>query len=175
MKYKFRENSSRIALEHIVTILIAVFSCAYKGKTTQFSMFSSCHRTTVAHFLNHGTMNEQIGKVAQIVIYILRHAKVKTQDILLRRGNFCAILQFCSFIAWKMGQSGTWPYHSGGCHQQNLPGSASYRKADFLFRWRYRLVKDKALVTGFASDRGRAFCSLSYKWANQSNCTRNGQ
>jgi len=59
MKYKFCENFSRIALGHIVTILIAVFSCAYKGKTTQFSMFSSCHRTTVAHFLNHGKWDSQ--------------------------------------------------------------------------------------------------------------------
>lgn len=59
MKYKFCENFSRIALGHIMTILIAVFSCAYKAKTTQFSMFSSCHRTTVAHFLNHGKWDSQ--------------------------------------------------------------------------------------------------------------------
>ena len=54
MKYKFCENFGRIALGHIMTILIAVFSCAYQAKTTQFSMFGSCHRTTVARFLNHG-------------------------------------------------------------------------------------------------------------------------
>lgn len=59
LKYKFCENFSRVALGHIMTILIAVFSCAYKAKTTQFSMFSSCHRTTVAHFLNHGKWDSQ--------------------------------------------------------------------------------------------------------------------
>ncbi|MBP5718207.1 MAG: transposase [Abditibacteriota bacterium] len=41
-------------IKHIMAILIAVFSRGYKGKTVQFAQSSPYHRTTVAHFLNHG-------------------------------------------------------------------------------------------------------------------------
>ncbi len=41
----------RIVLGHIMTILIAVFSYGYRGKTTQMSAVSEKHRTTIAHFL----------------------------------------------------------------------------------------------------------------------------
>ena len=37
-----------------MAILIAVFSLGYKGKTVQFAKASSCHRTTIAYFLNKG-------------------------------------------------------------------------------------------------------------------------
>lgn len=37
-----------------MSILISVFISGYHGKTTDFSKNSSCHRTTIAHFLNNG-------------------------------------------------------------------------------------------------------------------------
>ena len=48
----------RLVLRHIMSILIAVFMLGYKGKTTQMSEESEAHRTTVAHFLNHGNWND---------------------------------------------------------------------------------------------------------------------
>ena len=54
LKNHFCEALTKIALKHIMTILITAFCCGYKGKTTQFAQASAAHRTTVAHFLNHG-------------------------------------------------------------------------------------------------------------------------
>ena len=50
----------RIVLGHIMAIMIAVFSTGYKGKVSQMSDFSPRHRTTVAHFLNHGVWEEEL-------------------------------------------------------------------------------------------------------------------
>ncbi len=61
-----------------MTILCAVFSLGYGGKTTQMSMVSEKHRTTIVHFLNHGrwddTVLEQILK-AQVVRVIYAEAE----------------------------------------------------------------------------------------------------
>ncbi len=68
----------RIVLGHIMSILIAVFSYGYRGKTTQMSEVSEKHRTTIAHFLNHGrwedTVLEQVLK-AQVVQVIYKEAE----------------------------------------------------------------------------------------------------
>lgn len=78
----------RIILSHIKTILVAVFSIGYGGKTTQISTASKKHRTTIAHFLNHGcweddvperilkehvvqTIYEEAGRSGKPVIYIV--------------------------------------------------------------------------------------------------------
>jgi len=61
-----------------MTILIAVFSFGYRGKTTQMSTVSEKHRTTIAHFLNHGCWDdnalEQVLK-AQVVRVIYEEAQ----------------------------------------------------------------------------------------------------
>ena len=41
-----------------MAILISVFSLGYHGKTIDFEKYSSCHRTTVAHFLNKGKWDD---------------------------------------------------------------------------------------------------------------------
>lgn len=43
-----------------MSILIAVFMYGYKGKTINFALCSSCHRTTLAHFLNEGKWDSDI-------------------------------------------------------------------------------------------------------------------
>ena len=35
-----------------MSILISIFISGYYGKTTDFAKNSSCHRTTIAHFLS---------------------------------------------------------------------------------------------------------------------------
>ena len=45
---------SHTVMKHILAIVISVFSAGYHGKTVDFEKNSPCHRTTIAHFLNHG-------------------------------------------------------------------------------------------------------------------------
>ena len=42
--------SNRV-IGHFMSILISIFISGYHGKTTDFAQNSSCHRTTIAHFL----------------------------------------------------------------------------------------------------------------------------
>ena len=43
-----------------MSILISIFILGYHGKTTDFAKNSSCHRTTIAHFLNHGKWDDSL-------------------------------------------------------------------------------------------------------------------
>ena len=43
-----------------MSILISIFLSGYHGKTTDFAKNSSCHRTTIAHFLNSGKWDESL-------------------------------------------------------------------------------------------------------------------
>ena len=36
------------------------FHSGYHGKTTDFAKYSSCHRTTIAHFLNSGKWDDSL-------------------------------------------------------------------------------------------------------------------
>lgn len=58
-RYSFCKIIGHTALKHILSILIAVFRCGYKGKTVQFAQASSCHRTTIAHFLSRGKWDSE--------------------------------------------------------------------------------------------------------------------
>ena len=49
---------SYTVIKHILSILISVFSMGYNGKTVDFEKYSSCHRTTIAHFLNNGKWDD---------------------------------------------------------------------------------------------------------------------
>lgn len=43
-----------------MSILLSIFAAGYHGKTTDFAKNSSCHRTTVAHFLNDGKWDDTL-------------------------------------------------------------------------------------------------------------------
>ncbi len=43
-----------------MSILSSIFISGYHGKTTDFAQNSSCHRTTIAHFLNFGKWDDTI-------------------------------------------------------------------------------------------------------------------
>ena len=51
--------SNRV-MKHLMSILISIFISGYHGKTTDFSCNSSCHRTTIAHFLNCGKWDDSL-------------------------------------------------------------------------------------------------------------------
>ena len=48
---------SDVYIRHLMTIIVSVFLYGYHGKTVDFARVSPAHRTTVAHFLNHGKWN----------------------------------------------------------------------------------------------------------------------
>ena len=47
-------------INHLISILISIFISGYHGKTTDFAKNSSCHRTTIAHFLNSGKWDDPL-------------------------------------------------------------------------------------------------------------------
>ena len=51
--------SNRV-INHLISILISIFISGYHGKTTDFAKNSSCHRTTIAHFLNSGKWDDSL-------------------------------------------------------------------------------------------------------------------
>lgn len=51
--------SNRI-IKHLMSILMSVFIDGYHGKMTDIAKNSSCHRTTIAYFLNHGTWDDSL-------------------------------------------------------------------------------------------------------------------
>ncbi len=59
-KINLTEKLSKVYISHIITILIAIFSIGYRGKTVDFETHSNHHRTTIAHFLNKGKWDETI-------------------------------------------------------------------------------------------------------------------
>lgn len=78
LNLKLEQHFRRLVLSHIMTILIAIFFFGHRGKTTPMSQVSEKHRTTIAHFLNHGCWDdavlEQILK-AHVVQTIYEEAK----------------------------------------------------------------------------------------------------
>jgi len=46
-------------IKHIMAILIGMMTIGYRGKTVDFARNSPHHRTTIAHFLNHGKWDEE--------------------------------------------------------------------------------------------------------------------
>ena len=51
--------SSRV-INHLMSIQISIFISGYHGKTTDFAKNSSCHRITIAHFLNSGKWDDSL-------------------------------------------------------------------------------------------------------------------
>ncbi|MDO4945738.1 MAG: transposase [Ruminococcus sp.] len=48
---KFTNITPEKYLQHIISIIIAIFCLGYKGKTVNFELYSDCHRTTISRFL----------------------------------------------------------------------------------------------------------------------------
>ena len=63
-----------------MSILISIFISGYHGKTTDFAKNSSCHRTTIAHFLNSGKWNDSLlsDALKQPVIEIIYSEAART-------------------------------------------------------------------------------------------------
>lgn len=109
-------------MKHILAILISVFSAGYQGKTLDFEKHSSCHRTTVAHFLNKGKWDdsklEDILK-ASVVQIIYGEA--------LRTGKpvFCIVDDTISSKT-KPSSRALHPIEDAYFHQSHLKGKQDY-------------------------------------------------
>ena len=55
----YKSFSNRV-IGHLMSILNSIFISGYHGKTTDFAQNSSCHRTTIAHFLNPGKWDDTL-------------------------------------------------------------------------------------------------------------------
>ena len=44
----------------MMAIILSVYCMGFKGKTVDFEKCSSCHRTSIAHFLNHGKWDDDL-------------------------------------------------------------------------------------------------------------------
>ena len=53
-------HHSAFIYNHLMSILISIFISGYHGKTTDFAKNNSCHRTTIAHFLNSGKWDDSL-------------------------------------------------------------------------------------------------------------------
>ena len=65
-----------------MSILISIFISGYHEKTTDFAKNSSCHRTTIAHFLNSGKWNDSLlsDTLKQSVIEIIYSEAARTEN-----------------------------------------------------------------------------------------------
>lgn len=73
-KINITQELSGIAIKHIITIIITIFSFGYRGKTVNFERNSDNHRTTVAYFLNKGKwdsgwLEETLKQTVMNIIY----------------------------------------------------------------------------------------------------------
>ena len=60
MKLNLCKFYSNQVINHLMSILVSIFISGYHGKNTDFAKNSSCHRTTIAHFLNSGKWDDPL-------------------------------------------------------------------------------------------------------------------
>lgn len=113
---------SHITIKHILSILIFVFSLGYKGKTVDFEQYSSCHRTTIAHFLNHGKWeDDKLEDVLKSSVIQIIYEEA------LRSGNpvFCIVDDTISSKT-KPSSQALHPIEDAYFHQSHLKGKQDY-------------------------------------------------
>ena len=59
-KLNLCKSFSNRVIGYLMSILSSIFISGYHGKTTDFAQNSSCHRTTIAHFLNSGKWDDTL-------------------------------------------------------------------------------------------------------------------
>ena len=109
-------------INHLMSILISIFLSGYHGKTTDFAKNSSCHRTTIAHFLNSGKWDESLlsDTLKRSVIEI-----IYSEAALTGKPVFCIV---DDTIASKTKPSSRvlHPIEDAYFHQSHLKGKQDY-------------------------------------------------
>ncbi|MBR7083753.1 MAG: transposase [Oscillospiraceae bacterium] len=105
-----------------MTILIAVFSTGYHGKTVDFANHSDCHRTTLGYFLNHGKWDETILETAvkmSVLSIIYEEAKRSGKPV------FCIVDDTISSKTVPSSKA-EFPIESAEFHYSHLKGKSDY-------------------------------------------------
>ena len=107
---------------HLMSILISIFISGYHGKTTDFAQNSSCHRTTIAHFLNSGKWDDTLLENAlksSVVEIIYSEAQRTGKPV------FC-IVDDTIASKTKPSSQALHPIEDAYFHQSHLKGKQDY-------------------------------------------------
>ena len=109
-------------INHLMSILISIFLSGYHGKTTDFAKNSSCHRTTIAHFLNSGNWDESLlsDTLKRSVIEIIYSEAARTG-----KPVFC-IVDDTIASKTKPSSRALHPIEDAYFHQSHLKGKQDY-------------------------------------------------
>ena len=109
-------------INHLMSILIIIFLSGYHGKTTDFAKNSSCHRTTIAHFLNSGKWDESLlsDTLKRPVIEI-----IYSEAALTGKPVFC-IVDDTIAAKTKPSSRALHPIEDAYFHQSHLKGKQDY-------------------------------------------------
>ena len=113
--------SNRV-INHLISILISIFISGYHGKTTDFAKNSSCHRTTIAHFLNSGKWDDSLlsDTLKRSVIEIIYSEAARTG-----KPVFC-IVDDTIASKTKPSSQALYPIEDAYFHQSHLKGKQGY-------------------------------------------------
>ena len=105
-----------------MSILISIFISGYHGKTTDFAKNSSCHRTTIAHFLNSGKWDDSLlsDTLKRSVIEIIYSEAARTE-----KPVFC-IVDDTIASKTKPSSRALHPIEDAYFHQSHLKGKQDY-------------------------------------------------
>mgnify|MGYP000178703989 FL=1 len=109
-------------INHLMSILIIIFLSGYHGKTTDFAKNSSCHRTTIANFLNSGKWDESLlsDTLKRSVIEIIYSEAARTG-----KPVFC-IVDDTIASKTKPSSRALHPIEDAYFHQSHLKGKQDY-------------------------------------------------
>lgn len=105
-----------------MSILISIFLLGYHGKTTDFAKNSSCHRTTIAHFLNSGKWDDSSlsDTLKRSVIEIIYSEAARTGK------PFFCIVDDTTASKTKPSSQALHPIEDAYFHQSHLKGKQDY-------------------------------------------------
>lgn len=113
---------SDIYICHLMAIIVSVFLRGYRGKTIDFAMASSCHRTTIAYFLNHGKWDD--GKLQDTLRECVAHT-VYSESIRSGQPVFCIVDDTIASHT-KPSSQARHPIEAAYFHQSHLKGCQDY-------------------------------------------------
>lgn len=105
-----------------MSILLSIFVKGYTGKTTDFAENSSCHRTTIAHFLNNGSWDDQLladSLKASVIAIIYAESKRTGKPV------YC-IVDDTIASKTKPSSQALHPIEDAYFHQSHLKGMQDY-------------------------------------------------
>ena len=121
-KLNLCKSYSHRVINHLMSILISIFITGYHGKTTDFAKNSSCHRTTIAHFLNSGKWDDLLlsNTLKRSVIEIIYSEAARTE-----KPVFC-IVDDTIASKTKPSSQALHPIEDAYFHQSHLKGKQDY-------------------------------------------------